>query len=180
MLDVMKEYVALQYQKPARQTKLWMVQRRANLAVRIGTALGDSHHTMTIGDFVKPGCQTLVFFVQISERVIKEIQGKEYYFHGDGDLAYTGILLFVKYYDPVNAKLQFVTTLSIPRVTNKLSCILPLLVRAKELPASSEISIYHEKSAGVINLLDTNQTCTEAGLMNGDIICFQLQISPNE
>jgi len=85
------------------------------------------------------------------------------------------ILLFLKFYEPAGEALSFVGT-HIASHTDTLTDLLPVLRRAKGLPASQQLCVYEEvefETSVRFELLSEHRSLKDAELQSGDIIVFQ-------
>ncbi|KAI8055335.1 cysteine proteinase [Syncephalis plumigaleata] len=89
------------------------------------------------------------------------------------------ILLFVKYYDPRTSTIEYVGKVY-ATLSNKIETIVPLLREMKGIPSTTPITLYEEVKPSMVDELSRNKTFREAELQNGDIICFQVDLTPQE
>jgi ubiquitin carboxyl-terminal hydrolase 7 len=116
----------------------------------------------------------LYLYVETQTIPIGIINNEQYFFKGKNIVGYTGMLLFIKYYDPIKATLEFVQTLSVEATTDKISLYVPQISNMKQIPPKTHIDLYEEVKPEMVYILDINQTFEQAELTNGDIICFQI------
>ncbi|KAI8611746.1 cysteine proteinase [Chytriomyces sp. MP71] len=87
-------------------------------------------------------------------------------------------LIFLKNYDPVSAKISFVTKLFVDH-SHRIADVLPKLAGLAKV-AGSNAKLYEEVRPGIVNAVDATNTFADAGLGSGDILCIQNELSPAE
>lgn len=170
----MGEYSSEQYQ-------FWHVNVRQNKTIRPDSILR-SFESLTVEELAsKLSSQLsesngLKFYLQLSTEIVsRDGAGHPIYFPPFSD---DRILLFIKYYDPLISKMEFVSCYTIHDRSQSVSTLLPYLRKIKGLAPNSSILMYEEVKPEMIDILKTNQTFVQAELGDGDIICFQLESLP--
>lgn len=162
------------------QMRLWQFSARQNQTSRPESPLDVEADKLTLNDLytktsVKILFNELTFYVQIQKTSVGILNNVNYLFHGKSQQpGYTGILLFIKYYDPITATMEYLTTLTVESNTDKISHYIPHLLKMKDLPDKTNIEVYEEIKADMVVKLVTTQTFEQAELSNGDILCFQI------
>jgi ubiquitin carboxyl-terminal hydrolase 7 len=87
-------------------------------------------------------------------------------------------MVFLKYYDPDTKKMEFVGNYIIDKKEKKFSEMVPDFNNMKHFPTDTQLLLYEEIKPDMIDEIQLNQTCLEAEIGNGDIICFQKAITP--
>ncbi|KAI8905738.1 cysteine proteinase [Powellomyces hirtus] len=91
-----------------------------------------------------------------------------------------GITLWLKYYDPFTQVLRFVGRLYVDDKETKIGDIVPLLLERAKLPPGTPLKLFEEVKPEMIDVLKTKVSFGFAELGDGDIICYQRELSPKE
>lgn len=168
------------------QIRLWPLSTRQNKTIRPDNALNSNCNSQSLLEIATATCSknsTLVEFcayVEVSLTIVGRLKDHPLYFPEHETLVDETIMLFIKYYDSTIPKMEFLQTITIPNVTQKIADILPRLNSMKDLPHGTVIQLYEEVKPGMIDTLKTNQTFQQAELGSGDIICYQCQLSSDQ
>ncbi|KNC97639.1 uncharacterized protein SPPG_07108 [Spizellomyces punctatus DAOM BR117] len=90
------------------------------------------------------------------------------------------IVLFLKYYDPFTSRLTYAGRLVVENRQHKIGDIIPKLLERAKLPPGTPLRLYEEVKPEMIDLLKPKSTFHQAELGDGDIICFQRDLSLQE
>lgn len=170
--------IAEEFKYPIEQLRLWQFSVRQNHTLRPDTLIEgeiDEKTLLDVSNYKSHRLNEVCFYFQVNDKPIGVNQYNEaYYFKGKNDVGYNGILLFIKYYDPNTATMEYVKALEVNSITDKISSYVPSLLNMKNIPPETKIQLYEEIKPEMVDILDINQTFEQAELSNGDIICFQV------
>jgi ubiquitin carboxyl-terminal hydrolase 7 len=177
-----KADIAASFNLEIEQCRLWMMNTRQNQTKRPDTILTASTDNVTLQEIASAnsakyhhGMSEFTIYLQVSTLPVgHKPDGKPMYFYGENMIGYTGILLFIKYYDPTTGTMEFLSTYTVPKITDKIADIIPDLVRAKGLSGDAKLQLYEEVKPHMVDELKIDQTFEQAEIGNGDIICFQI------
>ena len=77
-------------------------------------------------------------------------------------------------------KFEFLGPVTVSSKNAKVAELIPALLRKKSLPANTPVQLYEEVRPGMVEPLDAAQSFNQAELSDGDIVCFQIELSPQE
>ncbi|KAI9269716.1 cysteine proteinase [Helicostylum pulchrum] len=92
---------------------------------------------------------------------------------------YTMILVFVKLFDPVTRTIRSVGSLYVPKV-GLVSDITNELLQRADQSRETNIDVYEECGPGLIQKLEMDKTFESYGIIDGDIIVFQVKASEED
>lgn len=151
---------------PPHGIRLWQIVRRDNDTMR-PCALDLSDRDRTIEEILDKSASIFYVFLELIKpsRSLEALPERE-----PGD-----VLLFFKYYDPLN---EFITYCGYDFINenSKFTSLVSKLNDKIGLPANTPLLLYEEVRPDACNeVLDLNVTLKQAldDLMDGDIICFQ-------
>ncbi|KAK6092951.1 ubiquitin-specific protease ubp15 [Batrachochytrium dendrobatidis] len=179
-----KSMVSDELRVPVEQLRLWNVVSRQNKTVRPDTPLQSTSDELTmevVRSKVAKGVADLRFYAEVSDKPISQLNDKAVYF-----MPYSTItpppqlLLFIKYYDPIAPKLEFLSSITVRNKNHKISEIIPELLALKHLPPLTPILLYEEIKVGMVDSIKPNLTFSQAEIGDGDIICFQRDFQGEE
>ncbi|ORY37639.1 cysteine proteinase [Rhizoclosmatium globosum] len=87
------------------------------------------------------------------------------------------LTLFLKYYDPTTSIIRYAGKVFVPNKGVKITEMLPILWNRAGLPPKTPLLLFEEVKPDMIDELKVKQTFASAELGDGDIICFQRDMS---
>jgi len=87
-------------------------------------------------------------------------------------------LVFLKYYDPLTNNMEFVGNYIIDKKEKKFSEMVPDFNEMKGFPRDTPLKLFEEIKPDMIEEIPLRNNSCEAEIGNGDIICFQKEITP--
>ncbi|KAJ3011309.1 hypothetical protein HKX48_006911, partial [Thoreauomyces humboldtii] len=91
-----------------------------------------------------------------------------------------GLMLWLKYYDPVQLTLHVIGRIYVENRETRLGDIIPFLVKKANLPEDTPLKLFEEIKPDMIDLLKPKATFSSGELGDGDILCFQRDLTPQE
>ena len=173
-----KLLVAEQLRIPPERQRYWILVARQNRTIRPSELVTNEHSAIqnALGDSDRMVGELRVYLEEspISSEEAK-LTGKPFFSENDRNHA----LLFIKYYDPTKQVLEFLGHFMVNH-NQKLADLVPTLLRMKDLPPETQIKFYEEVRPVLINPIKPSETIKTAELGDGDIICFQKELTPME
>ncbi|PVF96522.1 cysteine proteinase [Serendipita vermifera] len=172
----LKTQVAQQANVPLENMHLWSMIHRQNRTIRPEAPIKNDDSTMTVEsvrDMLTAGSRELRFFVDVVPRdQLDHLL--------DGSM----IILFLKYFDPNKQELRGVGRIHVP-MESKIGDLSGLI--HEKMGWSNEnlnrfpLNFFEEIKPGMIEHIESNDaTLAQCELQNGDILCFQVDMDPQE
>lgn len=159
--------------------RLWLMVNRQNRTVRIDIPIPEEEYESTLDEVrlkYATNQQTLRLYLERSD--IYDEEGKAV-FPTTNTTASPGILIFIKHFKPELQLIHGVGNLYV-RKDAKVNSVLAALREMIGFNEDEEISIYEEIKANMIDPVDFNSTFAQAELQDGDILCVQKKLTPEE
>ncbi|KAJ3105715.1 hypothetical protein HDU97_007692 [Phlyctochytrium planicorne] len=157
---------------PVERIRLWTMVGRQNKTVRPDTALQEADNEKTM-DAVK-------------ERFIKAPPEFRLYAEvieghpSQAKLETEGIVIFLKYYDPVLSKIEYAGRVYVPNKAAKIQDFVQVMLDRRGLAPGTPLKLYEEIKPGMVEVLKPKNSFSSAELGDGDIICYQKDLTPQE
>ncbi|TPX74778.1 hypothetical protein CcCBS67573_g03936 [Chytriomyces confervae] len=165
----LKETVATEVCVPSSQLRVWTLVGRQNKTVRPDCVLTASENGLNLEEirerYTKAAQELRVFVEVVAPNAKEEIKSEK------------SLTLFLKYYDPTTTLIRYVGRIFIPNKTQKISEIFPVLCERASLPSSTPLLLYEEIKPDMVEPLKARQSFGNAELGDGDIICFQKDLT---
>ncbi|OUM68771.1 hypothetical protein PIROE2DRAFT_3461 [Piromyces sp. E2] len=158
-----KKILAKIYGINKRSIRIWKVIKRENNTIRPFLPIEDNDN-MTIEEMIN------------KNDILKLNIGKIFKIFNLFITRKTNILVFLKYYDPNTRKMEFVGDYIINKKYRKLFTLFSDFNNMKGFPYNTSLLFYKEINYNNIKQLSLNCDSFEAGIGNGDIICFQKKL----
>ncbi|KAJ3210298.1 hypothetical protein HDU67_005417 [Dinochytrium kinnereticum] len=160
---------------PNERIRLWTMVGRQNKTIRPDSPIADNDNEKVME--------------AIKERYMKSAPELRLYADIiDGNFAQSKpadesggqIVVFLKYYDPAISKIEYAGKLAIPNKSSKIQDFCHIMLDRRGLPPGTPLKLYEEIKPGMVEVLKPKLSFQTAELGDGDIICFQKDISPQE
>ncbi|KAJ3409581.1 hypothetical protein HDV05_004398 [Chytridiales sp. JEL 0842] len=167
-----KEMLASNVSVPIERLRLWTMVGRQNHTVRPDSILPESELDKTLemihARYSKPSVDLRLYAEIINpDQVVDElVQGQ--------------FVIFLKYYDPVTQKMQYVGNTVVKTPSMKIAEITSILAEKAGLPKGTSLLLFEEIKPEMVDALKLKSSFQAAELGDGDIICFQKEISSDE
>ncbi|KAI8618550.1 cysteine proteinase [Chytriomyces sp. MP71] len=168
-LRELKETVAKEVCSLSSQLRVWTLVGRQNKTVRpdsVLTLADDLFSLEEIRERFTKASPELRVFVEVVDANAKEEPKTD-----------KSLTIFLKYYDPVTTLIRYAGKIFIPNKSQKISEILPELCSRVSLPPNTPLSLFEEIKPDMVEPLKVRQSFGSAELGDGDIICFQKDVS---
>ncbi|KAJ3117728.1 hypothetical protein HDU96_005858 [Phlyctochytrium bullatum] len=169
-----KQLLSEKLNAPPERIKLWTMVGRQNRTVRPDSPLPDTENEKTmeaVKDRHIKAAPELRFYAEVTDGFQPPKPPEE---------TANQIIIFLKYYDPVIQKMEYVGKMVIPHKASKIIEFIPQMLDRKGLPPNTPIKLYEEIKPGMIEQLKSKVSFQGAELGDGDIICFQKELTPQE
>ncbi|RIB10406.1 ICP0-binding domain of ubiquitin-specific protease 7-domain-containing protein [Gigaspora rosea] len=169
-----KAMVALKFGYSAERIRFWVFWNRENKTFRPGDLITDNYLDMTMGEiYIKMvGRQNeLKFFLEVAD---KPIDDKTWFPHTEGNSCH--IMILIKYFNYDTQSLEGLGHLYVKEL-DKICDIIPILCEKKEFPPHTPLRIYEEVTPSTIERMNPKWTFQQSEIQNGDIICFQKDLT---
>ncbi|KAF0502407.1 cysteine proteinase [Gigaspora margarita] len=162
-----KSMIAAKEENLTKQIRFWVLVNRQN-NIRTNTPITDNCLDMSMEEIYEKMASKqneLILYLEITRIFNKTLTEKV--FHS---------MIFVKYFDPRSQSLRGLCHIYVPK-NCKADDIVLILREKKKLASRTPLKIYKEIKPNRIQYLEPKVTYE---MKNGDIICFQKELSTNE
>ncbi|KAL2912015.1 ubiquitin-specific protease ubp15 [Polyrhizophydium stewartii] len=180
--DTLRQFVGMiaeELRVGTENIRLWNMVTRQNKSVRPDLPFQEADFDLPLEQLRvklnKPPAEALRIYAEVCEKPIEAVHDKPVFFWPRTQHSNL-LLLFVKYYDPLVPKLEFVSTITILDNHVQFMDIVPQLLELKGLPPKTPVKLFEEVKIGMIEPIKLTDTFKQAELIDGDIICFQRDI----
>ncbi|KAJ3173620.1 hypothetical protein HDU88_002708 [Geranomyces variabilis] len=166
--------------------RLWTLNGRQNRTIRPDSIVGDDYDSLTIDEVLLRAKSELRYYLEEVDAPNLLRLAANGVHNSDDDRTRMSphdtrpTLIWLKFYDPVTQAMQFVGRISIDDREQKIGDIVPLLLERARLPPGTPLRLFEEIKPGMIDQLKLKSTFVAAELSDGDIICYQRDLSPTE
>ncbi|KAG9019654.1 hypothetical protein FRB90_012000 [Tulasnella sp. 427] len=171
-----KGRVAKHFGVPEQHIRLWVLVNRQNKTVRPDTFVPESEPTLTVEQVRNnmAARQTdLRLYLDIWDPSPTKAVAPF------ADVAGHHIMVFLKYFDVQKQTLLGVSKVYVPR-TSKVGDLQGVICEKMRWAPQTPIKLYEEIKPGMIELMKPKSTFTQSEIQDGDIICFQSEITEKE
>ncbi|KXS19866.1 cysteine proteinase [Gonapodya prolifera JEL478] len=168
---------------PLEKMRLWSMAGRQNKTIRPDAPIPDTEDERRMealkDRYARIG--DLKLYVEESEIEIRAADGKvSYFLPKEESNPQQSILIFVKYFDPFNRKMEFAHSLVVRNRNLKLSDITPIIAERLSLPKDTPLRLYEEVKPGMIDQLKLKNTFSQSELGDGDILIAMKDLTDTE
>ncbi|KAJ3218779.1 hypothetical protein HDU67_004027 [Dinochytrium kinnereticum] len=167
-----KQILAEKLGAPYERIRFWNMVGRQNKTVRPDSPVPDSECDKAmevIKERFARNSSEVRFYAEVVDGTYAQV----------ADETGNQIVIFLKYYDPVISKIEYAGKL-VANKTQKIQDYLYVMLERKGLPPGTPLKLFEEIKPGMVEALKSKSTFQMAELGDGDIICFQRDISPQE
>ncbi|CAO3670582.1 unnamed protein product [Rhizopus stolonifer] len=163
---------------PENEFRLWLLVNRQNRTVRLDLPIPDEEPDSTLEEVrQRYATNQLTLRLYLEEASFHE--NKIPIFPPAPQTGSTFALIFIKAFSPEYQTLCGMGHFYAPKDA-KIHTVLDKLKQVAEFDESLEISVYEEIKPSMVDLVDINLTFTQAELQDGDILCVQRTLQPEE
>ncbi len=165
-----KARLAQQYKLSEKDIRLWVLVNRQNKTVRPDTVVPDTDPNLTL-EMVREKMASR----QNDLRLFLEILTPE----GPRPEAQGSSMIFLKYFDVSRQTLTGISRVYI-QSGQKVGDLVPRINELMRWPPTTVVRLYEEIKPGFIEQMKTKATFGQSEIQDGDVICFQMDISEKE
>ncbi|CAB4475303.1 unnamed protein product [Rhizophagus irregularis] len=172
---VFKENISRRFNIPPEQVQFWVLINRQNGTIRPNTPIPELFFKTSMGEIcaeMNSQQNELKLYMEIAG---KQINGNMW-FPIIGERSTNSILIFLKYFDPGSQTLKGLCHLYVQKF-GKVKDYINIFREKEKLPPDTPIKIYEEIGPNEIKEMKLGSTFQQR---NGDIICFQKDLTEKE
>lgn len=170
-----KQRIAAWFKVPEREFRLWVLVNRQNKTIRPDTPIHESDNAQTM-DYIRNNMAARTADLRLYLDYNPDI-AKFNTLHADPNNA--PIMIFLKWFDCSRQTLTGQGKVFVNR-NSKVSELLPYIQEKMGWPSSTPIKLYEEIKAGMIEGMKLKQTYQQNEIQDGDIICYQVEMTQKE
>ncbi|EGG09841.1 uncharacterized protein MELLADRAFT_42507 [Melampsora larici-populina 98AG31] len=156
------------------QIRLWVLVNRQNKTVRPDTVVSESDPTLTmevVRDKMASKAHDLKLYLEVLDPTPDGLT--------PSDPKDSPLMIFVKYFDVTGQTLAGVGHFYVYR-NQKVGDVIPAINRRMNFPENTPLKLYEEIKPGMIDPMKPKATFLQSEIQDGDIICFQIELSDKE
>ncbi|TPX31523.1 hypothetical protein SmJEL517_g05139 [Synchytrium microbalum] len=165
------------------QVRLWTMVGRQNKTVRPDAPIAETEYDKTLEAIREKYSKTqpeLRLYLEQPDPELLLTSPKGPYFMPKEDKENGQIIIFLKFYDPKKQKIEYAGKLTVKSRTMKISDVLPIMAERVDLPPNTPLKLFEEVKPTMIDPLKFKQSFAQAELGDGDIICYQKEVTDQE
>ncbi|KAI9510844.1 ubiquitin carboxyl-terminal hydrolase 5 [Russula earlei] len=168
--NVFKARVAQHFNYPENQIRLWVLVNRQNKTVRPDTHIPENEPTLTV-DVIRNNMAARQTDLRLYLDVIPDPNKPE--------LPQGTIMAFLKHFDTSKQTLHGIGKCYAQR-NAKISDLIPTINERMRWTPGTPLKLYEEIKPGMIELMKPKLTFSQSEIQDGDVICFQVDLSDKE
>ncbi|TDL18071.1 hypothetical protein BD410DRAFT_806893 [Rickenella mellea] len=168
--SVFKGRVASHFNYQDSQFRLWVLVNRQNKTVRLDTHIPENEATLTM-DMIRNNMAARQSDLRLYVDVITD--------PSKPDLAPGSIMIFLKHSDTSRQSLLGVGKTYVLR-DSKVGNLAHFINERMRWPTGTPLQLFEEIKPGMIELMKPKMTFAQSGVQDGDVICFQVEMSEKE
>ncbi|CCF52859.1 hypothetical protein NDA11_006518 [Ustilago hordei] len=165
-----KSRIAAQYNLPEENIRMWVLVNRQNKTVRPDTVVPENDPSLTletVRDRMASRQHDLRLFLEI---VNNDIPNNE---------ANPSMMIFLKYFDTSRQTLLGVSRVYVQRHM-KVGDLVPTINELMRWPPTTQVKLFEEIKPGMIEQMKPKATFSQSEIQDGDVICFQIELSEKD
>jgi len=171
-----KARLASHFEVPDQLMRLWVLVNRQNKTVRPDALVPENDPSLTlemVRDRMASRQNDLRFFMELIDPNSLAMVHLNPNVRGDA------IMIFLKYFDTSRQTLLGVSRMYVQRHM-KVGDLVPTINELMRWPPSTQVKLFEEIKPGMIEQLKFKATFVQSELQDGDIICFQIELSEKD
>ncbi|KAF8319268.1 cysteine proteinase [Clavulina sp. PMI_390] len=165
-----KRRVAEYFKQDENAIRLWVLVNRQNKTVRPDTHIPENESTLTV-ELVRNNMAARQNDLRLYLDVID--------FPGEAALDNNSIMIFLKHFSVTDQTLKGVSKIYVQR-NSKVGELVGTINAMMGWQATTPLRLYEEIKPGMIELMKSKMTFAQSEIQDGDIICFQVDLSDKE
>lgn len=176
-----KQRVSEHFGYPLNNFRLWVLVNRQNKTIRPDVFVQDSEANQTMDQIrssMTARSNDLRLYLDYQADPSKWTLGTS----GYGDAATGGsptIMIFLKWFDVQHQTLLGQGTVFVGK-NQKISDLCPIICERMGWAPTTPLKLYEEIKAGMIELMKPRQNFVQSEIQDGDVICFQVEMTEKE
>ncbi|EPQ30594.1 uncharacterized protein PFL1_02118 [Pseudozyma flocculosa PF-1] len=193
-----KSKIAAQYNLPEESIRMWVLVNRQNKTVRPDTVVPETDPNLTLetvrdrmasrqhdlrlyleilnGDIPAAAGQAQAQ-AQAQQQQQQQIAGQPA--GGDAAAAAPPMMIFLKYFDTSRQTLLGVARVYVQR-NMKVGDLVPTINELMRWPPTTQVKLFEEIKPGMIEQMKPKATFAQSEIQDGDVICFQIELSDKD
>jgi len=171
-----KARLANHFELPEQLVRLWVLVNRQNKTVRPDAIVPENDPSLTlevVRDRMASRQNDLRFFMEVLDPNSLAMT------HLDPATRNDAIMIFLKYFDTSRQSLLGVSRMYVQRHM-KVSDLVPTINELMRWPPATQVKMFEEIKPGMIEQLKFKATFAQSEIQDGDIICFQIELSEKD
>lgn len=167
---VFKSKLAQQYNLDENSIKLWVLVNRQNKTVRPDTAVPENDPNLTletVRDRMASRQHDLRFYLELQSPEVSV------------DKQNPPLMIFLKYFNVLNQSLTGLGRVYVQR-NMKVGDLVPTINQLMNWAPTVQLRLFEEIKPGMIEQMKPKATFQQSEIQDGDVICFQTEISEKE
>ncbi|KAH8116990.1 cysteine proteinase [Phellopilus nigrolimitatus] len=165
-----KGRVAQHFNYPESAFRLWVLVNRQNKTVRPDTHIPENEQSLTM-EVIRNNMAARTTDLRLYLDVVSDVNKPE--------ITPGSIMIFMKHFDTSRQTLYGIGKASVQR-NSKVGDLNHLINEKMRWPAGTPLKLYEEIKPGMIELMKPKMTFAQSEIQDGDVICFQVEISEKE
>ena len=165
-----KKRIATQYKLSDQDIKLWVLVNRQNKTVRPDTVVPEDDPSLTL-EMVREKMASrqndLRLFLEVNHHESPKPEGQSV------------SMIFLKYFDVSRQSLTGAGRIYV-QSNQKVGDLVPKINELMRWPPTTALRLYEEIKPGMIEQMKLKATFGQSEIQDGDVICFQMEISERE
>ncbi|KAG8830769.1 hypothetical protein FRC17_004264 [Serendipita sp. 399] len=154
------------------RVRLWVLVGRQNKTVRPDVPIPDHDNTMTV-----EAVRTTMAARSADLRLYLDLRGEHEKDHPEPNG--NTLMIFLKYFDAAKQQLFGIGKVYVQRQM-KVGDLSGVICESMRWPGSTPLRYFEEIKPGMIELMKSKATFAQSEIQDGDIICFQVEISEKD
>lgn len=171
-----KTRLAQHFNVPDHLMRLWVLVNRQNKTVRPDAVVPENDPNLTlemVRDRMASRQHDLRLFVEMLDPNSLAMT------HFDASTPGNSIMIFLKYFDTSRQTLLGVSRMYVQRQM-KVADLVPTINELMRWPPTTQVKLFEEIKPGMIELLKPKATFVQSEIQDGDVICFQIELSEKD
>lgn len=171
-----KSRLAMQYGLPEQSVRLWVLVNRQNKTVRPDAVVPENDPTLTletVRDRMASRQHDLRFFLEVLTPNSLATT------HLDVANPGNSLMIFLKYFDTSRQTLLGVSRMYVQRQM-KVGDLVPTINELMRWPPPTQVKLYEEIKPGMVEQLKPRATFVQSEIQDGDVVCFQIELSEKD
>lgn len=171
-----KARLAQLFDLPDAAVRLWVLVNRQNKTVRPDAVVPTNDPTLTmetVRDRMASRQHDLRLFLEVLEpNSLATV-------HLDAAAPGNAIMIFLKYFDTSRQTLLGVSRMYVQRQM-KVGDLIPTINELMRWPPTTQVKLFEEIKPGMIEQLKPKATFVQSEIQDGDVVCFQIELSEKD